>query len=112
MIKLSDPDVFDKMASVECNEGPGWAERDRRLAGMHSLTGMIRAWNEYEACKMRWNIEDGFEATVFEHSGVVYGEGGWSRWIAKGDGELVLLGSTTHPGKRKAAKQVGFTVYE
>jgi hypothetical protein len=110
MIYLSDPDVFDKIAIVESGEGPRWAERDRLMVrGEHSMTGLLRAWAEYQAHKDKWGL-DRFDADLFGHSGVVYGEGGMSRWIARPDGEIVLDGESTHTRKRLNAEKAGFRV--
>jgi hypothetical protein len=70
MIRLSDPDAFERIASVECAEGPGWAERDRR-GGAYSMTGMLRAWAEFQKQKDAWDLGDVFDATIFDHSGVI-----------------------------------------
>jgi len=102
--RLDDPDLFARVASVE---GERWAASDRR-GGSYTLTGLLEAWRQYVAHAHEWGL-DRFEPTLHDHTGVVYGDGGISRYVVRGE-ELVLDGSSTHEAKRASAKAQGIRV--
>jgi hypothetical protein len=105
VIKLTDPDAFAKLTEVE---GERWAEYDKR-GGICTFTTMLAEYNDHVR---RGFLPEEFEpGTWKDHVGVIYGEGGWSRYaFRRGSLELVLLGNTTHNKKCAAAMRAGFKV--
>ncbi len=106
---ISNPDLFDAVTIIE---GEHWAETDRK-GGPNSLTDLIKAYQSYLDIKDEYGLDkfDAEIASLFDHSGVVYGEGGVSRWVIRGEC-LVLDGNSTHEGKKEKAKAEGFSVIE
>lgn len=106
---ISDPDLFNAVARIE---GERWAEIDKR-GGVNSLTDLIKAYYSYLEVKDEYNLDkfDAEIASLFDHSGVVYGEGGMSRWVIRNEC-LVLDGNSTHKDKKEKAKAEGFSVLE
>ena len=106
-MKINNPDLF---VTLEALEGLRWAETDRQ-GGEHSLTKLIAVWAEYKTHKEEWEL-GGFNtetAQLLGHSGVVYGEGGWARYLIRGE-EIVLDGSSTHNDKKEKALSLGIRV--
>lgn len=104
---ITDTQLF---ATLERIEGVSWASIDRR-GGPHTLTTLLEVRAEYERRKEEWQLGafDAEMAALFDHSGVVYGEGGWSRYVLRGE-ELVLEGASTHEAKRVKAQAEGIRI--
>ena len=107
-MQINDPTIFARMEAVE---GFRWAAVDRR-GGEYSLTRLLAAYADYEAHKAEWDLHkfDAETAQLFGHSAVINGEGGWARYVIRGDGELVLERGSTHQDKCRKAEAEGFRI--
>lgn len=108
---IQDFGVVDKLEAVE---GAKWRFSE---GGEKHVSKLVKAWMRYK--KMMTESGDTLKATdspILEDdngsyiSPVLYGAAGWSRYVVKGDGELVLLGDTTRVEKIDKAIDMGFSV--
>ena len=107
-MKISDPLLFE---TVKRLEGPRWADQDRR-GGSTSLTRLLQIYEEFICYKTETGYEGKFDAdmaAVYDHSGVVYGEGGMARYVMRSE-ELCLDGSSTYEEKLQKAEKLGIRV--
>lgn len=114
-----DPDVLDRLAAVE---GAPWAEGQRTGAGLggppaevaHTIAAFQAAWTTLQAelagTGETWGgtLDPGDFGGP--RGGTIYGEGGYARYVVRGDGEVVLLGNSTRPEKVTLARAAGFRV--
>jgi len=101
---INDPELFAAIVSLE---GDRWAHQDRKGSST-SLTALVAAYhaNAVSGYGLEFNSET---AALFDHSGVVYGEGGVARYVLRGE-EIVLDGSSTHTEKKRRATELGIRV--
>jgi hypothetical protein len=91
-VNINAPDAFERMVHIE---GQTWREQQSRESqGTHEYSFLY-------ALSKHQNREG---------PAVIYGEGGWSRWLVTQEGEIILLRSTTTATKVEAAIAAGFTV--
>ncbi len=110
---IYDRDVIDTMAKVEDEE---WAKLQRSgRAGGYGVPAFVEAWRKLQAELLPGEVfEENVRPDLFvsgpTSDGAIYGDGGYSRYIVTGTGEVVLLASSTRPAKVALAKAAGIRV--
>ena len=117
MLYIYEADCLHKLAALE---GSSWA--DLQASGKpHTVSSLVRAWaakqqvsqvgQESRQCdEFAEEPLSSFTDSGACDSNVIYGDGGWARYVVRPDGEVVLLGSTTRQERCDAARQQGIRV--
>lgn len=106
-VYIYQPDALDKLAAVE---GAAWAqEQQARQHNPHGFYAFLKEWLWLQA---ELDPDEVWEDNLWPNNGdgAIYGKEGYSRYVVRGDGEIVLLGWSTRPERIKRAQQVGFRV--
>jgi len=113
---IYDPDALDKLAELE---GQRWLADDLRMWQQY------RSGNTAHAFQFAWwethkpgvlgpqdlpFWKDYFAGDMGIELGVIYGDGGYARFMVTDAGEIVLEASSTRKEKVERAEQIGFRV--
>jgi len=101
-IYLHDPDLIDKIASVE---GPAW----KRLQDVALQTGRIGYSVHGALAKWSRHYKD-LEADMEDFAATIYGDGGWNRYHVRPSGKVVFSRFHGMPHKIPVAIAAGFDV--
>ena len=110
-VYITDPDALDKLEAIEGNRwrtNDGGADRFHKMR--RALLGFFRMLDQYGMELSEWVdppfLEDGDGGI----EPVLYGDAGYSRYVLRADGELVLLGWSTREERIEQARAQGFSV--
>ncbi len=71
---------------------------------------MRAAWDARAASEFAEDESVSFTDFMDSPNRVLYGEGGWARFIVSDEGIITLLAGTTRPVKASRAQELGFDV--
>lgn len=115
-VYIHDADALDRLASVE---GDRWRlYQEQHFDNAYGFYAYQRGWNEYRKAvgELGSGLTD--EGSMWEGGalwigggdGAIYGEGGYTRYAVRSDGEIVLLAWSARDDKRERARTIGFTI--
>lgn len=98
------------LARLTSVEGTEWARTQTdRVHNPHGFYAFLKEWQEIQD-----ELEPGevWEDNLCPDGGdcAIYGNAGYSRYIVRGDGEIVLLSWSTRAEVQERARQAGFRV--
>jgi hypothetical protein len=104
-IYIYDPNALDLMERVE---GERWRkDQDNHRESPYGFWAWANAWKQVLA---DGGTGEDLREYVDNGDGMIYGEGGYSRYVVNTTGEIVLLGWSTRPARQEAAKNSGFSI--
>lgn len=108
MVHIEDPDALDKLCALE---GENWLElQHRRPEAPYSFFVILEAWNLKKSLGDEYADEPLSTFLSGGDSNVLYGEGGWARFVVRSDGEIRLVASSTREVKVRKAVELGFAL--
>lgn len=107
-VYIYQPDAFDRLLVAE---GPRYLSEGPQSNSGYDFATYLEAWNRARSERLHWpdNVNPSYVGLP-EGDGAIYGTGGYSRYIVRQDGEIVLLGSTASSATQERALAVGFQV--
>ncbi len=107
-VRLTDPDALERLAALE---GESWLqEQYRRPTSPYGFLAMRAAWDARAASEFAHDESVSFTDFMDTPNRVLYGEGGWARFMVSDEGIITLLAGTTRPAKASRALELGFDV--
>lgn len=111
MVFIYDADALDRLTAVE---GEDWRKlQAQNPASPYGFHAWKLAWAERQRV-VGENPEYADEpvSTFLAEGGdgVIYGDGGWDRYVVRPTGELVLLAWSARASNKVKAEQAGFSV--
>lgn len=110
LMHISDLTALDCLAKVE---GSSWKAVQRAQPGPFSYFGWLAGWHAKQKLLVQHPEYADYPISDFMDNpgdGMLYGEGGWSRYVVQADGEVVLLGWSCREAKQELARAAGIRV--
>ena len=109
---IYERDAFRKMIAVEGPEYP----RNQRFFGSVSFGAAKREWDKFfrDNEELRNSRPEFVIGITAQDVGIIYGLGGWNRYVVLNSGEIMLTGDMSSPRCRKCiepARRIGFRIF-
>lgn len=107
-VYIYQQDALQRLAVVE---GAHWLrEQELRRDSPYGFYAWLQAWQAKVAAGPDYVEEPVRSFLERDGDGAIYGEGGYSRYTVRSDGEVLLSSATTREAKRQAAVAQGIRV--